>query len=434
MQLRAKRCVWLAANDPNGVDILDPYILALLGLGGLVLLTAWLPMALETVPLSLPIVCIGIGAGAAALPGFETFAPRPENHIDLVMRLTEFLVVISLMGAGLKLDRPLGFRSWRLTWRLLGVAMPLTILCLALAAHWMLGVSAAAALLLAAALAPTDPVLASDIQVGPPDSGEEDEIRFALTSEAGLNDGLAFPFVFAAIAMSAVGPDDMPWFGTWVAVDLIWRIAAGVAVGYGAGRALAWLLFRMPHRAKLSQSGDGFVALGITCVAYALAELAHGYGFIAVFVAALALRAAERHHAYQRKLHDFAEELERVMMMLLLVGFGAAITGGSLFGGLTWAGVGFSVLVLFVVRPLIAWLGLAGTGLPAAERGIISFYGIRGIGSMYYLTYALQAGTFAEPATLWSTLAFTVLLSIVLHGTTVTPVMRWLDQKSGTGG
>ena len=384
--------------------------------------------------LSLPIVCIGIGAGVAALPGFEAFAPRPENHIDLVMRLTEFLVVISLMGAGLKLDRPLGFRAWRLTWRLLGVAMPLTILCLALAAHWLLGLSAAAALLLAAALAPTDPVLASEIQVGPPDTGEEDEIRFALTSEAGLNDGLAFPFVFAAIAMSAVGPDDMPWFGTWVAVDVIWRIAAGVAVGYGAGRALAWLLFGMPHRAKLSQSGDGFVALGITCVAYALAELAHGYGFIAVFVAALALRAAERHHAYQRKLHDFAEELERVMMMLLLVGFGAAITGGSLFGGLTWAGAGFAVLVLFVVRPLIAWLGLAGTRLPAAERGIISFYGIRGIGSMYYLTYALQAGTFAEPATLWSTLAFTVLLSIVLHGTTVTPVMRWLDQKSGTGG
>lgn len=413
---------------------MDPYIVALLGFGALVLLTAWLPMALENAPLSLPIVCIGVGAGGAALPELAGYAPRPELHIDLVVRLTEFLVVISLMGAGLKLDRRFGLRRWHVTWRLLGIAMPLTILCLAGAAYWLLGVSAAAALLLAAALAPTDPVLASDIQVGPPDTGEEDEIRFALTSEAGLNDGLAFPFVFAAIAMSAVGPDDMPWFGTWVMADVVWRIAAGVAVGYAAGRGLAWLLFRMPHRAKLSHSGDGSVALGITCVAYALAELAHGYGFIAVFVTALALRAAERHHEYQRKLHDFAEELERVMMMLLLVGFGAAMTGGSLFGGLTWAGVGFAVLVLFVVRPLAAWLGLAGARLPAAERGIISFYGIRGIGSMYYLTYALQAGTFAEPATLWSTLAFTVLLSILLHGTTVTPVMRWLEQRSDTGG
>jgi sodium/hydrogen antiporter len=413
---------------------LDLYTLALLGFGALVLLTAWLPMALKTAPLSLPIVCIAIGAAAAAVPGIREAVPRPENHIDLVMRLTEFLVVISLMGAGLKLDRPLGFRAWRVTWRLLGLAMPLTILGLACAAQWMLGMSVAAALLLAAALAPTDPVLASDIQVGPPDSGEEDEIRFALTSEAGLNDGLAFPFVFAAIAMSATGPDDMPWFGAWLAVDVAWRIAAGVALGYGAGRALAWLLFHMPYRARLSHSGDGFVALGITCVAYGFAELAHGYGFVAVFVAALALRAAERYHEYQRKLHDFAEELERVMMMLLLVGFGAAMTGGSLFGGLTWAGVGFAVLVLFVIRPLSAWLGLAGMGLPAAERGVISFYGIRGIGAMYYLTYALEAGTFAEPAQLWSTLAFTVLLSIILHGTTVTPVMRWLDQKSRAGG
>ena len=182
----------------------------------------------------------------------------------------------------------------------------------------------------------------------------------------------------------------MPWFGTWVAVDVVWKIAAGVAVGYVAGRGLAWLLFHMPNRAKLSQSGDGFVALGITCVAYGLAELAHGYGFLAVFVAALALRAAERHHEYQRKLHDFAEELERVMMMLLLVGFGAAMTGGSLFGGLTLAGMGFAVLVLFVVRPIAAWLGLIGANIPAAERGVISFYGIRGIGSVYYLTYALQ--------------------------------------------
>lgn len=423
----------LANRLPCDIDelgeTLDPYIIGLVGFGALVLLTAWLPMALENAPLSLPIVCIAIGAGGAALPDVVGHTPHPENHIDLVMRLTEFLVVISLMGAGLKIDRPIGFRAWLVTWRLLGIAMPLTIICLALAAHWLLGVGAAAALLLAAALAPTDPVLASDIQVGPPDTGEEDEIRFALTSEAGLNDGLAFPFVFAAIAMSSVGADDMPWFGAWVAVDVVWKIAAGIAVGYVAGRGLAWLLFHMPNRAKISQSGDGFVALGITCVAYGLAELAHGYGFLAVFVAALALRAAERHHAYQRKLHDFAEELERVMMMLLLVGFGAAMTDGSLFGGLTLAGMGFAVLVLFVVRPIAAWLGLIGANIPAAERGVISFYGIRGIGSMYYLTYALQAGTFEEPAVLWSTLAFTVLLSIVLHGTTVTPVMRWLERR-----
>lgn len=422
------------AGGSRGWRPLEIYIVAMLGFGGLVLLTAWLPMALKDAPLSLPIVCIAIGAGFAALPWVGDAVPRPEKHIGLVSRITEFLVIISLMGAGLKIDRVVSWRSWGLTWRLLGLAMPVTILCLAVLAQAILGIGAAAALLLAASLAPTDPVLASDIQVGPPDTGEEDEIRFALTSEAGLNDGLAFPFVYAAIAMSVTGPDDPPWLGTWIAVDVIWRIGAGVAVGYVTGRGLAWLLFHMPNRARLSRSGDGFVALGMTCVAYGLAELAEGYGFIAVFVAALALRAAERHHQYQRKLHDFAEELERLMMMVLLVGFGAAMTGGSLFGGLTWGGVGFAVLALFVIRPLSGWLGLAGAGLAPAERVVIGFYGIRGIGSMYYLTYALQKGTFEEPAVLWSTLAFIVFLSILLHGATVTPTMRWLERKKQTGG
>ena len=122
------------------------------------------------------------------------------------------------MGAGLKIDRRVGWRSWGLTWRLLAIAMPLTILLLSLLSHWLLGLGAAAAILLAASLAPTDPVLASDVQVGPPKSGEEDETRFALTSEAGLNDGLAFPFVMCALALAETGRSGEPWFLQWLSV------------------------------------------------------------------------------------------------------------------------------------------------------------------------------------------------------------------------
>ncbi len=408
---------------------MDPYIVVLVSFGALVLLTAWLPMVLKEAPLSLPIVCVGIGAALFAIPKLAGVAAHPQDHLPIVERLTELVVIISLMGAGLKIDRVLGWRPWVITWRLLGLSMPLTIAGLALLAHVLLGLGAATALLLAAALAPTDPVLASDVQVGPPGSGEEDETRFALTSEAGLNDGLAFPFVHAAIAIAVASQTGEPWAWKWFSVSVVWKLGAGVAVGYIVGWALGWLLFHIPNRARLSRTGDGFVALGITCLAYGLTEMAHGYGFLAVFVAALALRAAERDHAYHEKLHDFAEELERLLMMALLVAFGGALTDGGLLEALSWEGVAFALLALFIVRPLSGWIGLAGAGCPTDERAAISFYGIRGLGSVYYLSYALQKGPFEAPDLLWSTVAFIVLVSILLHGATVTPVMRHLDRR-----
>src|SRR3954447_18482205 len=207
---------------------MDPYIVVLAGFGGLVLVTAWLPMVLKEAPLSLPIVCVAIGAALFAIPGVPGVAPHPQDHLPVVERLTELVVIISLMGAGLKIDRVLGWRSWIITWRLLGLSMPLTIIGLALLAYALLGLGAATALLLAAALAPTDPVLASDIQVGPPGSGEEDETRFSLTSEAGLNDSLAFPFVNLAIALALNDALVGDWAWEWLAIDVVWKLAAGV--------------------------------------------------------------------------------------------------------------------------------------------------------------------------------------------------------------
>lgn len=409
----------------------DVYIPLLACLGALMLFVAWLPMVLKEMPLSLPIVCVAIGAAAFGLFPSLGGAATPLEFPALTERLTELVVLVALTGAGLKLDRKLSWRGWIATWRLLGVTMPLSIALLALLAWWLLALPPAAALLLAAALAPTDPVLASDVQVGPPGSGEEDDVRFGLTSEAGLNDGLAFPFVNLAIAMAASGTAGGGWTLEWLRVDVLWKLAAGVGVGYLAGRALAWITFRMPNRANLARTGDGFVGLGITLLVYGATELMHGYGFLAVFIAALTLRDAERGHDYHEQLHDFVEQTERLLMMVLLVLFGGALL--ELLRPLDAAMVGFAALTLFVVRPVAGWVGLLGTGLPRHERWLLSFFGIRGLGSFYYLAYALNHAEFADADRLWAVVSLIVLASITVHGTTVTPLMRAVDQRRTRG-
>lgn len=408
---------------------MDAYIVVLAGFGAVVLLTAWLPMLLRELPLTMPIFCVALGAAIFAVPGVPGVAPHPQQHLDVTERMTELVVIIALMGAGLKLDKPLAWATCGLTWRLLGVAMPLTIAALAILAYALLGLGAATAILLAASLAPTDPVLASDVQVGPPGRGLEDEVRFTLTSEAGLNDGLAFPFVNLGIVLAVATQTGEPWLLDWLAVDVVWKLAAGVVLGWVGGRTLGWLTFRLPNRAKLSRTGDGFVALGITCLVYGLTEMAHGYGFLAVFVAALGLRSVERNSEYHEKLHDFAEQLERLLMMVLLVIFGGAIADGRLLEALTVEAVLFAVLAIFLVRPLIGYLSLLGSRQPFDERAVISFFGIRGLGSAYYLAYGLGHAKFEQPELLWSTVGLIVLISIVLHGTTVTPIMRRLDSR-----
>jgi NhaP-type Na+/H+ or K+/H+ antiporter len=403
----------------------------LIAFGALVLLTSWLPMVLKEAPLSLPIVCVLIGAlGFWAIPEFKV--PHPGTKLAAVEKVTELVVIISLMGAALKIDRKVGWRTWITTWRLLAFAMPLTIGALAVAGYALLSLSVASALLLAAALAPTDPVLASDVQVGPPKSGEEDDTRFALTSEAGLNDGLAFPFVMCAIAMAhADGAGD--WVGRWIAVDVIWRLTVGLGVGAALGYVLGWLVFRIPNRAKLSRTGDGFVALGITVIVFGIAESVHGYGFVSVFVSGLSLRAAERNHEYHQTLHDFSEQLERLLMMVLLVLFGGAIASGELLNALSWGSIAYALLAIFVIRPVVVWFSLTGTVCPPVERAVISFFGIRGLGSIYYLAFALQKHGFDGANVMWSTTAIIVLMSIILHGVTVTPMMRLIDRRQKRG-
>ncbi len=405
-------------------------LILMVGFGTLVVLVAWLPILVSRLPLSIAILFVAIGAAIGlALP----YWPMPLSYPGETETLAEFVVIVALMGAGLKIDRPVSLAGWRVTWRLLGFAMPLTIGIITLIGL-AIGLPWPSAILLAALLAPTDPVLAADIQVGPPGSGEEDEARFALTSEAGLNDGLAFPFVNLAIAAAAIGSTaspaawNVPMLAEWLAVDVLWKIAGGTVIGWLIGRAAGWASFNLPHPARLSRTGDGFLALGLTFISFGAAEWLTTYGFIAVFVTALAFRASERDASFHEDLHDFAEQIERITMMIVLVLFGGALVNG-LLAPLTWIDALAGLAVLLLVRPLCGWLALSGGRLPRAETAVIAFFGIRGIGSFYYLAHGLnEAPDLPMSERLWAITAFIVVVSIVLHGASARPVLRHLDQ------
>lgn len=407
----------------------DPYILALTGAGVLIALVAWLPLALRRLPLSLPIVCIGLGAAIFSLPQV-TLRPLPYAFPEITERFTEFVVIIALMGAGLKIDRVFHARRWAVTWRLLAITMPLSIAAIMALGVWAAGLPWIAALLLGAVLAPTDPVLAADVQVGPPKTGEEDEVRFGLTSEAGLNDGLAFPFVNLAIALSLATMSGEPWLVNWLTYSVLWEIGAGVAGGWLVGRAFGWLTFKVPAESKLAATGDGLIAIAATFVSYGLTEMIHCYGFLAVFVTALTLRHAHRQHEFHRDMHDVTEQVERLAMMVMLLLFGGALVSG-LLGALTWADVGLALLVLLVVRPVTGLIGMIGLKAATSEKLTLAFFGIRGIGSFYYLAYALNHTPMPGAGRLWAIVGLIVLMSILLHGLTVTPIMRGLDRRHG---
>ncbi len=408
---------------------MDTYEFLLAVLGVAVLGSAVLPRLVRGRPVSVPIVYIAVGMVLFSLP-FELEAPLPGTGADAetnwAERLTEFVVIVSLMGAGLKLRRPVGWRTWGTTWRLLGITMPLTIAGIALLGGLAAGLPLAAALLLGAVLAPTDPVLASDVQVdgvqGPEEEDADDEVRFGLTSEAGLNDALAFPFTNLAIAIAAGGS----WFVGWVVDDVVVGLAVGLVVGLVLGRGIAYLVFGLGSPLALARTGQGFVSVGATLVVYGVAEVAQGYGFLAVFVAAVTLRRYELDHEYHEVLHDFAETLERLASIVFLLLLGGSAVDGAL-GALSPAGVLVAVAAVLVVRPVAGWLGLVGAPTDRRTRAALAFFGIRGMGSVYYLAHAVTEEAFPDARAVWAIAILTILLSIVVHGTTASVVMARVE-------
>ena len=426
---------------------------------GAALLTAVvIPTLLYRQAISAPIVLLLLGMAIGFLPLPDGVSASPVANQALTEHVTELCVIVSLMGVGLAIDRPLDLRSlrsfvrWEPSWRLLAVAMPLCIIAVALLGWQVMGLAPAAALLLGAALAPTDPVLASDVQVGGPtteqelgEAGEEideaDEVRFSLTSEAGLNDGLAFPFVYAAIFLVTMG-DLTDWGLRWVAWELVGKVLLGVVVGVAVGWLLAKLAFRAPQPSlRLAETGEPLLALAAVLLSYGAAESVGGYGFLAVFACAMTLRSAERGHQYHAHMHESIERLERLLTLVVLLLLGVALTN-ELLGDLGWRGALIGVLLVFVVRPVTAYLSLrpggrrasSGVGqarpqLEAGERFATAFFGVRGVGSLYYLSYAAGQADFPGLAEIWATVAFTVALSVLVHGITATPVMSRLERR-----
>jgi NhaP-type Na+/H+ or K+/H+ antiporter len=430
------------------------------------LLAVILPQALRSLAVSAPMVLVGIGLLIGLFPIPGEFSLDPVDDRTVILHVTELAVLVALMGVGLALDRPLRLHKWRTwtswsaTWRLLAVAMPISIAAVALLGWAVVGLGPAAALLLGAVLAPTDPVLASDVQVGGPmladdleeleegladEDGETaqrlDEVRFALTSEAGLNDGLAFPFVYLAILIAA-GGFGLADAGEWLGWYLLGKVVIGVVVGIAAGWALGRIAFRSNRPAlRLAEQGEPLLALAALLASYGAAELVGGYGFLAVFACAMAMRASERAHDYHRAMHEVIERLERLITLAVLLFLGIATTRG-LLSDLTWSSVLVGVAAIFVIRPLAGWVALAVLpraeerpgGMDRGDRMAVAFFGVRGVGSLYYLAYAAGEAEFDSLPWLWSTVGFTIVLSVLVHGVSAKPWLARVDARRGAKG
>lgn len=406
------------------------YHVLLVGLGVAIVAAYWLPRFFSGREPAASALLILLGWGLFGwLPGMpEAISPITSPKIWEVT--SELCVIIGLFGVGLRIDSLVDRRTWEPTARLLAIAMPLTILGLAVLGWQVAGMTLAGALLLGAVLAPTDPVLAADVQVGRPTEGGEHPVRYTLTTEAGLNDGLAFPFVHLGIAIAGAGALTWGLAGEWLWRDLLYRVAMGGLGGLAVGWLLGKVVFAFPRHNALAETESSVFAMAGVFVAYGATELLEGYGFIAAFVAGLTLRRTESEHAFHVRLHDFSESVEHALTAILLIGFGAAMP--ALLAALDLQGALVGLVLILVLRPLAGWISLGGTRLRGRERFVVAAYGVRGVGSIYYLGYAGSHLDLVNEAQLWAIIAFTILASTILHGLTAAfAVERATGEKQG---
>lgn len=409
----------------------DIYILNLLVVGLLLLAVTLGSGWIGRLPLSYALIYLVVGVVLGPY-GFGLFKLRPEA--EFLERLTEFVVIVSLFSCGLKMNRPLRLWAWNSTARLIGFLMPICIFAIAAIGHWVLGLSWGEAVLLGAILAPTDPVLASEVQIATIE--DRNELRFGLTSEGGLNDALAFPFVYFGLHWLK-DENWQNWFKQWVAVDLIWAIAAGIVMGIAVAKGVVWIDKRLQHYRPVDALMEDFVALSTILLTYSLTEIVNGYGFLAVFVAGIVIQRTYHDPEKQLSQLEFTERIEKLMEVgtILLLGSMLRVEPMIRFAPQALLVAG---LLLFVIRPLGAWVSTIGhiPGTPSnyqlypSTRWLMGWFGIRGVGSIYYLAYAFGEGLQGEvgETIAWITYS-TIVVSVLLHGISSTPLMKWYDRK-----
>lgn len=414
--------------DNEAFFSLSPYHVLMAAVGAVIFTAYWLPRLVFPRAASSSALLMMLGLAAYAIvPGMPE-ALDPTTSPRLWEVTSEFVVIIVLFATGLRIDNIGSYRLWRPTIRLLLIAMPLTIAAVAGLAWGLAGMTVAGAVLLGAVLAPTDPVLAGDVQVGPPLEGDEHPVRFTLTAEAGLNDGLAFPFVYLGLIIAATGADPATWLTEWLLRDVLYRISVGATMGAAVGWLLGRTLFSTWGANAIDKSGPGVIALAAVLLCYGIVELAEGYGFIGAFVAGIACRRVQVRHQFHRRLHAFSEAVEHALTAILLVLVGSTLP--ALWPALDWRHtvIGFSLLL--VIRPLAGWLALQGTDLSRNDRWLASFFGVRGIGSIYYIAYASGHVELINEDQLWALVAYTVFASAVIHGTTSFLVDRFTSKPA----
>ncbi len=432
------------------MSALDTFTLACIVVGGLLIVMTLGGSFIGRLPLSAAMLYLAVGMAVGPW-GLNLVKLDAFKNVALLERLTEVAVLISLFTAGMKLELPLKDRRWRIPVQLATVSMLVTVAAITALGVWVLELPLGAAVLLGAILAPTDPVLASEVQVTDP--GDRDRLRFGLTGEGGLNDGTAFPLVLLGLGL--LGLHDLGDYGwRWWTVDVLWAVVGGLGLGYalGAGVGRAILYLRVRHREALGS--DEFIALGLIALTYGLALASMTYGFLAVFAAGLALRRVDEPAALQtasttsinlavpdaltaaqpaqmmRAVQRFNSQLESFAEVGMVLAVGVLLATVTFRSEVLW----FVPVLFLVIRPLSVGAALLGTPVTGGQRWLMGWFGIRGIGSLYYLLYAISHGI--KPALAQQLLSITlavVVASVVAHGISVTPLMRRYEARKASG-
>lgn len=402
------------------------YVLGLIGLGlTLTVGVAALSHQHERA-FSAAVFYVLLGAlGALALALLDVGPLDPIRDHSLLEHLAELALIVAVFAAGLTVEANVQRRSLVSVLVLLGVVMPLTIALVAAFGYFAMGLSLGAAVLLGSILAPTDPVLAGDVGLGPPGSDAQGEPQLSLHTEAGLNDGLASPFVLLGLFIASRGGTS--WLGEWLWADVLYAVAIAAAIGLVAGWGAAWTVTRARERELIRSELDAFAALALVLIVYGCSELAGSYGLLAVFAAGLAFRRYEYGHEVHEGFHLGSETAGNLLELLVLLLLGSMLTlDGLAIPG--WTGWLLAPLLILVIRPVLV-LATSGAGLASfRERVFLGFFGVRGVAALFYAAIVVDSGALSAAETdvvVWTSLAC-VVVSIVVHGISLTPLQRRL--------